>query len=89
MRNPNNTERYTGEVSKDKNKLNKRESQTQYLTRFGNLPTSSGQGRERDLIDSTINYNLFLLQGISNGNFSGIQYMRALALIYSHRVPGF
>ena len=25
--------------------------------------------RERDLIDSTINYNLFLLQGISNGDF--------------------
>ena len=25
--------------------------------------------RERDLIDSTINYNLFLLQGILNGDF--------------------
>ena len=38
---------------------NKRESKpTQYLTRFDNLPTSSGKG-ERDFIDSTINYNLF------------------------------
>ena len=62
--------------------------------RFGNVPTSSGQ--ERDFIDSTINYNLFLLQGIFNGDFQWdtwellrIQYMRALALIYSHRVPGF
>ena len=53
---------------------------TQYLTRFGNVPTSSGQGGERVFIDSTINYNLFLLQGISKrdsqwdfqGYFSGI-----------------
>ena len=41
---------------------------TQYLTRFGNVPTSSGQGGER-FIDSTINYNLFLLQEISKGDF--------------------
>ena len=34
--------RCSKEVPKDKNKINKRESQTQYLTRFGNLPTSSG-----------------------------------------------
>ena len=71
---------------------NNREKQSiKYLTRFGNVPTSSGQ--ERDFIDSTINYNLFLLQGISRGRFSegfsGIQYIRALALIYSHIVSGF
>ena len=41
---------------------------------------------ERDFIDSKINYDLFLLQGISP--FNGIQYMRALSLIYRHRVPG-
>ena len=33
--------------------INKKESQTQYVTRFGNLLTSSGQGR--DFIDSTAN----------------------------------
>ena len=43
----------------DKNKKSKRESKpTQYLMRFDNVPTSSGQ--ERDSVDSTINYNLFL-----------------------------
>ena len=37
---------------------NNREKQlTRYLTRFDNLPTSSGQGGERDFIDSTINTN--------------------------------
>ena len=83
-----------GDVPNTTRTENNREKQsTQYLTRFGNVLTSSGQGRERDFIDSTINYNLFLLQGISDGDFqwdfSGIQYMRALALIYNHRIPEF
>ena len=59
------------------------------LTRFGNVPTSSRQGRE-DFIDSTINTTNTRgkLEGIL-GNSFGIQYMRALASIYSHRVPEF
>ena len=44
---PTKRERYIREVPKRKEQLNKTESQTQYLTRFDNLPTSSGQGRER------------------------------------------
>jgi len=79
-----------GDVPHTTRTKNNREKQsTQYLTRFGNMPTSSGQGRE-SFIDLTINYNLFLLQRISKGDFQrdflGIQYMRALTLIYSHRV---
>ena len=71
---------------------NNREKQsTQYLTRFDNVPTSSGQGRERSywfnnqlqLIPSSRNFRERFSEG-----FLGIQYMRALALIYSHRVPG-
>ena len=65
MRNPSNRERCTGEVPKRQEQINKRESQTQYLTRFDNLPTSSGQGREILLIQ-VINYRL--------------QFMRALPL---------
>jgi len=39
----------------DKNReIKEKNKPTQYLTRFGNLPTSSGKG-ERDFIDSTIN----------------------------------
>jgi len=44
---PINRERHTREVPKRQEQINKKESQTQYLTRFDNLPTSSGQGRER------------------------------------------
>ena len=51
---PTNRERYTREVPKRQEQLNKRESQTQYLTRFDNLPTSSGQGREILLIQQSI-----------------------------------
>ena len=64
---------------------NNRENQsTQYLTRFGNVPTSSGQGREILLIQQSIQTNTdgYLRE------LSGIPYMRALALIYSHRVLG-
>ena len=52
--------------------------------RFGNLPTSSGQG-ERDFIDSTINKNQYKrdtsreFQDPSRDTFR-IQFMRALAL---------
>ena len=39
---PQSTDRDTLEkYPKDKNKINKRESQTQYLTNFDNLPTTS------------------------------------------------
>ena len=49
---------------------NKRESKpTQYLTRFDNLPMSQDKG-ERDFIDSTINYNLFLASRNFQGRFS-------------------
>ena len=48
-----------------KNKKRERK-QTQYLTRFDNLPTSSGQGRE-SFIDLTTNINLILISGfVSN-----------------------
>jgi len=47
---PTNRERYTREIPKRQEQLNMRESQTQYLTRFGNLPTSSGQGGEREIL---------------------------------------
>ena len=63
------------------------------------MPTSSGQGRERDLIDSTINTTITRekLEGgkgffVSLRDFQGsleIQYMRPLASIYSHRNPEF
>ena len=47
-----------GDVPNTTRKENNIEKQsTQYLTRFGNVPTSSGKGRERDIIDSTINTN--------------------------------
>ena len=42
--------------------------------------------RERDFIDSTINTNKY--EGYLR-EFLGMQYMRALALIYNHRVAGF
>ena len=58
---------------------------TKYLTRFGNLPTSSGQGGEIILIQQSIQTNT---EGYLR-ELLGIQYMRALALIYSHRVLGF
>jgi len=60
---PTNRERYTREVPKRQEQLNKRENQTQYLTRFSNLPTSSGQGGERDLIDSIINLQVTIHVG--------------------------
>ena len=45
--------------------LNKeKKERTQDLTRFGNLPTSSGQGN-RVLIES-INYRLQITQGVTN-----------------------
>ena len=40
---PINRERCTREIPKRQEQINKRESQTQYLTRFDNLSTSSGQ----------------------------------------------
>ena len=44
-----------GDVLTQQEQRNNRENKpTQYLTRFGNLPTSLGKG-ERDFIDSTIN----------------------------------
>ena len=47
-----------GDVPNTTRKENNKEKQsTQYLTRFGNVPTSSGQGSERDFINSTINTN--------------------------------
>ena len=67
---------------------NKEKQSTQYLTRFGNVPTSSGQGREILLIQQSMtNYSFF--KEFSIEIFSGIQYIRTLALIYSHRVPEF
>ena len=54
--------------SQDQEQRNKRESKpTQYLTRFGNLPTSSGQGREL-LIQQSITTRS-LLQGIFKKDF--------------------
>ena len=47
---PSNRERYTREVLKRQEQLNKSENQIEYLTRFGNLPTFSGQGRKILLI---------------------------------------
>jgi len=47
-----------GDVPNTTRTKNNREKQsTQYLTRFGNVLTSSGQGGERDFIDSAINTN--------------------------------
>ena len=70
-----------------KNRKNNRDMQsTQYLTRSA---TSSGKG-ERDFIDSTINYNLFLLQRIFKEDFQRIfrdTIHEASSLIYNHRVP--
>jgi len=60
LRNPSNGDERAREVPTHQEKRNKRENKpTQYLMRFDNLPTSSSKG-ERDFIDSTINYNLFL-----------------------------
>ena len=43
----------------DKNRETREKGKpTQYLTRFDNLPTYSGQG-ERDFIDSTINTRIY------------------------------
>ena len=68
---------------------NNREKQsTQYLTRFGDVPTSSGQGREILLIQQSITTYSFFKEFLMD-IFSGIQYMRALAFIYSHRVLEF
>ena len=62
----------TGDVTNTTRIENNREKQsTQYLTRFDNVPTSSGKG-EKIFIDSVINYNLFLLQGIYRKIFRGI-----------------
>ena len=70
-------------TQKNKNKNQQERKQTQYLTRFSNLPTSSGQGG-RDIIDSTISYKLLRgFQRDSQGNTKRIQFMGALALIYS------
>ena len=56
-----NTDRCSGEVPTRQKQRNKRESKsTQYLTRFSNLPTFSGQG-ERVFIES-INYRFLVLQ---------------------------
>ena len=55
-RNPPMRDRCSQRCTHTTKQRNNRESKpTQYLTRFDNLPTSSGQGRERDFIDSTIN----------------------------------
>jgi len=44
--------------------------------------------RGRDFIDSTINYNLFLVfKKFSKEIFRGIQFMRALTLIYKPESP--
>ena len=48
-------EKYPHDKNRETREKNKPK---QYLTRFGNLLMSSGQ--ERDFIDSTVNYNLFL-----------------------------
>jgi len=63
LRNPSNGDRRAGGVPTRQEQRNKRENKpTQYLIRFDNLPTSSGhkREREREFIDSTINYRLFL-----------------------------
>ena len=65
---------------------NREKQSTQYLTRFDNVPTSSGQGGERFYWFSN---QYKLIQRDTWWNFLEIQYMRALARIYSHRVPGF
>ena len=67
---PHNKNRETIEKSKS----------TQYLTRFGNLSTSSRQRREILLIQQSIQEN-------TRGILQGIQFMRALIYIYSQRVP--
>ena len=55
------------------------------LTRFDNVPTSSGQGREILLIQQSIQTNI---EGFLR-DFLGMQYMSALTPIYNHRVPEF
>ena len=45
--------------------------------------------RERDFIDSTINYKLFLEDFKGILGILEIQFIRALTLIYSQRVSGF
>jgi len=74
-----------GDVPTRQEQRNNRESKpTQYLTTFSHLPTSSRQGREILLIQQSIQANT---EGYFQ-EFQGIQYMRALALIYNQRVPG-
>ena len=73
-----------GDVPARQEYRNNRESKsTQYLTRFGNFPTSSGQ--ERDFIDVTINTSKYQRNTL---RIFRDTIMRALAHIYSHRVPG-
>ena len=50
-----NRDKYNGEALTRQEQKNKRESKpTQYLTKFDNLPTSSGQGRDVLLIQQSI-----------------------------------
>ena len=81
MRNPpieiDATEKYPYE----KNRKNKRESKpTQYLMRFGNLPTSLGQGREILLIQQSIQVVPYFKKFLRE-IFSRVQFMRALTYI--------
>ena len=91
LRNPHQTETdAAGDIPTRQEQRNNREKQsTQYLTRFGNLPTSSGQGREILLIQQSIQTNTRGILSWDFRDFSGIQYMRALALIFSHRILGY
>ena len=54
--------------TREEQRNNREKQSTQYLTRFGKCLRPRDKG-ERDFINSTINYNLFLLQGISNRDF--------------------
>jgi len=78
LRNPN-QQREMQQRSIQKTKTNKRErKQTQYLTRFGNFPTSWGKGREI-FIDSTTNTSFF----------KGYNSWGLYPYIYSQRVSEF
>ena len=65
------------EVPHDNKNKKQERKQTQYLTRFGNLHTSSGKGRE-SFIDSTTNTNLYLVY-----NSRGLCHF-----IYNQKVSG-
>ena len=74
----------------DQEQRNERENKsTQYLTRFDNLPRSSGQGGERSYWFNNQLQLVPYFKKFLRDIFSGVQFMRSISLIYSRESQGF